>query len=186
MPRSPLFVALLLIAVATALRLAWAAALPVSTDEAYHWLYTVHPDVSYFDHPPMTMLVAKAGIALCGGVGSPVLPAARLRAAMRRYELVPVPLDRPLLRRCGRGVGATRIQCQPLPDSLRRTFRPSGLTAVLLLGADMVAGKRSCFLVQSRPQPRAMADRRRRVWRSDAEQVLRCTATGGAWCCLHC
>lgn len=67
MPRSPHFVALLLIAVATALRLAWAAALPVSTDEAYHWLYTVHPDVSYFDHPPMTMLVAKAGIALCGG-----------------------------------------------------------------------------------------------------------------------
>ena len=67
MPRSPLFVALLLIAVATALRLAWAAALPVSTDEAYHWLYTVHPDVSFFDHPPMTMLVAKAGIALCGG-----------------------------------------------------------------------------------------------------------------------
>ncbi len=67
MPQSPRMAAVLLIAVATALRLLWAAALPVSTDEAYHWLYTVHPDVSFFDHPPMTMLVAKAGIALCGG-----------------------------------------------------------------------------------------------------------------------
>ncbi len=59
--------AVLLIAVATLLRLGWAAAVPASTDEAYHWQYTRHPAVSYFDHPPMTMLVAKAGIALCGG-----------------------------------------------------------------------------------------------------------------------
>jgi len=56
-----------LIAVATLVRLGWAAALPASTDEAYHWQYTLHPALSYFDHPPMTMLVAKAGIALCGG-----------------------------------------------------------------------------------------------------------------------
>ena len=59
--------AVLLIAVATLVRLGWAAALPASTDEAYHWQYTLHPALSYFDHPPMTMLVAKAGIALCGG-----------------------------------------------------------------------------------------------------------------------
>ena len=56
-----------LIAVATLFRLGWAAALPATTDEAYHWQYTLHPALSYFDHPPMTMLVAQAGIAACGG-----------------------------------------------------------------------------------------------------------------------
>jgi 4-amino-4-deoxy-L-arabinose transferase-like glycosyltransferase len=56
-----------LIAVSTVLRLGWSAALEPSNDESYHWLYTVHPALSYFDHPPMTMWVAKAGIALCGG-----------------------------------------------------------------------------------------------------------------------
>ena len=56
-----------LIAISTAIRLLWSAFLPISNDEAYHWLYTTHPDLSYFDHPPMTMLVAKAGLLLCGG-----------------------------------------------------------------------------------------------------------------------
>jgi 4-amino-4-deoxy-L-arabinose transferase-like glycosyltransferase len=67
MPRSPRSAALLLIAVATALRLVWAAVFPILTDEAYHWQYTVHPAAGYFDHPPMTMLVAKAGLLACGG-----------------------------------------------------------------------------------------------------------------------
>ena len=57
----------LLIAVATLLRVGWCAALEPTTDEAYHWQYVLHPELSYFDHPPMTMLVARAGIAACGG-----------------------------------------------------------------------------------------------------------------------
>jgi len=47
--------------------LGWGAALEASNDEAYHYLYTTHPDLSYFDHPPMTAWVAKAGLWLCGG-----------------------------------------------------------------------------------------------------------------------
>ena len=56
-----------LILVSLILRLAWAAALETGQDEAYHFLYTVHPDWSYFDHPPMLMYVDRFGIALCGG-----------------------------------------------------------------------------------------------------------------------
>jgi 4-amino-4-deoxy-L-arabinose transferase-like glycosyltransferase len=56
-----------LIAVTAVLRLGWAAALEPSNDEAYHWLYTVHPALSYFDHPPMTMWVEKLGLTLCSG-----------------------------------------------------------------------------------------------------------------------
>lgn len=58
---------LVLIAVSTVLRLGWAAALEPTNDEAYHLLYTEHPALSYFDHPPMMMWVAKAGIVACGG-----------------------------------------------------------------------------------------------------------------------
>jgi len=56
-----------LIAFTTALRLIWAAILEPSNDESYHWLYTVYPDLSFFDHPPMTMVFVKLGLLLCGG-----------------------------------------------------------------------------------------------------------------------
>lgn len=58
---------LCLIVVTTLLRLGWAAALEPSNDESYHWLYAVHPALSYFDHPPMTMWVEQVGLAACGG-----------------------------------------------------------------------------------------------------------------------
>lgn len=56
-----------LLLVSLAFRLAWAASLETGQDEAYHFLYTVHPDWSYFDHPPMLMYIAKFGISVCGG-----------------------------------------------------------------------------------------------------------------------
>jgi hypothetical protein len=50
-----------------ALRLAWAASLGPGTDEAYHYLFAVHRDWSYFDHPPMLAVVESFGLALAGG-----------------------------------------------------------------------------------------------------------------------
>jgi len=57
---------LFLILLTLVLRLGWASVLETTNDESYHYLYTVHPDLSYFDHPPMTMWIAKAGLALGG------------------------------------------------------------------------------------------------------------------------
>jgi 4-amino-4-deoxy-L-arabinose transferase-like glycosyltransferase len=57
-----------LIAVATLLRLAWAASLGPGNDEAYYFLFTAHPDWSYFDQPPMVALVEAAGLVLSGGM----------------------------------------------------------------------------------------------------------------------
>jgi 4-amino-4-deoxy-L-arabinose transferase-like glycosyltransferase len=34
-------------------RLIIAWALPLSPQEAYYWVYSLHPDLSYFDHPPL-------------------------------------------------------------------------------------------------------------------------------------
>jgi 4-amino-4-deoxy-L-arabinose transferase-like glycosyltransferase len=57
----------ILIVTALVFRLVWGAVLEASNDESYHYLYTTHPALSYFDHPPMLMWVARAGILLCGG-----------------------------------------------------------------------------------------------------------------------
>ncbi len=56
-----------LIVVSGILRLAWAASIGPGNDEAYHYLFTIHPDLSYFDHPPMLALVEALGIALTTG-----------------------------------------------------------------------------------------------------------------------
>lgn len=57
-----------LILATSILRLGWAAGVEASNDEAYTYLYTVYPDWSQFDHPPMTMLVERLGLALFGSV----------------------------------------------------------------------------------------------------------------------
>jgi 4-amino-4-deoxy-L-arabinose transferase-like glycosyltransferase len=58
------------IAVSTALHLAWAAAIGPGNDEAYHYLFTVHRDWSYFDHPPMLAFVEALGVLAAGGTVS--------------------------------------------------------------------------------------------------------------------
>jgi 4-amino-4-deoxy-L-arabinose transferase-like glycosyltransferase len=61
-----------LIAVATLLRLAWAASLGPGNDEAYYFLFTAHPDWSYFDQPPMVAVVEAAGLVVSGGAATPL------------------------------------------------------------------------------------------------------------------
>jgi 4-amino-4-deoxy-L-arabinose transferase-like glycosyltransferase len=55
-----------LIAVSTLLRLVWAGCLGAVVDEPYYIQYILHPDWSYFDHPPMVALVGMPGLALAG------------------------------------------------------------------------------------------------------------------------
>lgn len=61
----------MLLAATAALRLALATGLGPGNDEAYYYLYTVHPDWSYLDHPPGVGWVEAAGLALSGGVVAP-------------------------------------------------------------------------------------------------------------------
>jgi hypothetical protein len=56
-----------LVLVGAILRLAWAAAMEPCNDEAYHYLFSVYPDWSFFDHPPMMMWVEWLGLSACGG-----------------------------------------------------------------------------------------------------------------------
>jgi hypothetical protein len=56
----------ILIVVSAAVRLICSSCLGLGNDEAYHFLYAVHPGLSYFDHPPMMAWVEMAGLALPG------------------------------------------------------------------------------------------------------------------------
>lgn len=55
-----------ILAALTLLRLALAAAVPASPEEAYHWNYARHLDWSYYDHPPMVAWVIAFGRAIAG------------------------------------------------------------------------------------------------------------------------
>ena len=57
---------LLLLAGLTALRLLVAAAVPLSPDEAYYWVWSRALAPGYLDHPPMVALWIRAGTALAG------------------------------------------------------------------------------------------------------------------------
>ncbi len=57
---------LLALAGLTLLRLLLAATIPLSPDETYYWLWSVHPQPGYYDHPPMVAYWIRAGTALLG------------------------------------------------------------------------------------------------------------------------
>jgi hypothetical protein len=56
----------ILIAVSGLIRLIAASSLGLGNDEAYHFLYAVHPALGYYDHPPMMAWIEMAGLALGG------------------------------------------------------------------------------------------------------------------------
>ncbi len=56
-------IAFLLVALAS---LWLAMTLPVFSQEAYYWTYSLHPDLSYFDHPPMVAWLIWLGTRLLG------------------------------------------------------------------------------------------------------------------------
>lgn len=49
-----------------ALRIAAAAFLPLSFDEAYYWLWSKHLALSYYDHPPLIAYAIRLGTAVFG------------------------------------------------------------------------------------------------------------------------
>jgi 4-amino-4-deoxy-L-arabinose transferase-like glycosyltransferase len=57
-----------IIGLSAALRLVLAGSLGAFTNESYYYLYAKHLDWGYFDHPPMTALVAALGLKLAGGI----------------------------------------------------------------------------------------------------------------------
>ncbi len=59
-----LFVLLLLIGLALRLGVMHSAVL--IPEEAYYWVYAQHPNMSYFDHPPMVAWVIRAGTLIFG------------------------------------------------------------------------------------------------------------------------
>ena len=54
------------IGILIALRFVAGAALPLSADEAYYWLWSKHLAAGYYDHPPAIAFLIRAGVTLFG------------------------------------------------------------------------------------------------------------------------
>jgi 4-amino-4-deoxy-L-arabinose transferase-like glycosyltransferase len=66
LPDVPARVAVAGLLALTVLRLAIAAAMPLSPDEAYYWVWSRALAPGYLDHPPMVALWVRAGTAIAG------------------------------------------------------------------------------------------------------------------------
>ncbi|MDI2090733.1 ArnT family glycosyltransferase [Commensalibacter oyaizuii] len=66
MKNSPFFWMCMGLMAITIVRVAIAANIPLSPDEAYYWIWSQRLDYSFYDHPPMVALWIKAGCFLWG------------------------------------------------------------------------------------------------------------------------
>ena len=57
---------IILLALALGLRVAAMVGAPLTPEEAYYWMYSQHPSLSYFDHPPMVAWTIWFGTQLFG------------------------------------------------------------------------------------------------------------------------
>ncbi|HTQ71890.1 MAG TPA: glycosyltransferase family 39 protein [Acidocella sp.] len=71
----------------TALRLALAAALPLTPDETYYFTWAKHLQPGYLDHPPMVALWIKLGTTLCGSTALGIRLLGPLAAALGSLAL---------------------------------------------------------------------------------------------------
>lgn len=74
--------ALALIAVSLALRWLYLGHAELIFDEMYYWVYTLHPALSYLDHPPLTAWLIAAGTAVFGDTAFGVRSATLVLAPM--------------------------------------------------------------------------------------------------------
>jgi len=58
--------AIALIVIASIVRLALAATVPLLPDETYYWEWSRHLAAAYFDHPPAIALLIRAGTTVFG------------------------------------------------------------------------------------------------------------------------
>jgi 4-amino-4-deoxy-L-arabinose transferase-like glycosyltransferase len=62
----PLWVAIIVIAAMTTLRIAYASLIDLRTDEAYYWTWSKEYALSFLDHPPMISWLIRFGTAIFG------------------------------------------------------------------------------------------------------------------------
>jgi 4-amino-4-deoxy-L-arabinose transferase-like glycosyltransferase len=91
---------ILLLAIGFILRNLIAIGLPPGFDEAYYYLYTLNPNWSYFDHPPLVALTAGLGVWLTGDVS---------QVSLRIGSLWTYTITLYLLYGCGRQLFSHRV-----------------------------------------------------------------------------
>ncbi len=116
--------ALVILIISSALvRLIAASALGLGNDEAYHYLYAVHPSLSYYDHPPLMAWVEMAGLSLAGGQAPTWALRIGFIALFAGSTWLLAQDHDPVLRRIGRIRGGVRSERDGILRSGRRDLR---------------------------------------------------------------
>ena len=102
-----------LIAVTAAARVLIAWTTGLCFGESYYFSCALRPSLSYFDHPPLSILIASVSLAL-GGERQPPPAPRPVHRALRGHHLAPVPARAPALRRVGGVLGGA--PAEPLAD----------------------------------------------------------------------
>ncbi len=71
----------------TFFRLIYIAFIPITPQEAYYWYYSLHPDFSYFDHPPAAAYSIWLGVKLFGNTSFGVKFMATVWSALTMFVL---------------------------------------------------------------------------------------------------
>lgn len=127
--------ALILLIIASALlRLLAAGVLGLGNDEAYHFLYAVHPAFSYYDHPPMLAWIESVGLNLLSSPFS-ILALRGLHHPFCRFHGPDVAGRGALVRPSCRLPRRVRAQCHGLLRAGRLDLCPARRTPLVLLAA---------------------------------------------------
>ncbi|TMQ70346.1 MAG: phospholipid carrier-dependent glycosyltransferase [Candidatus Eisenbacteria bacterium] len=107
------------------LRLALAALIPLGDDEGYYWVWSRHPALGYFDHPPFVAWLAGASVQLLGvsrfAMRLPFVLLGTATALLLRRLVCDVTADRRLADRA-----ALLVQITPIHFGLGLLVAPDG------------------------------------------------------------
>ena len=102
-----------LIAVTAAARVLIAWTTGLCFGESYYFSCALHPSLSYFDHPPLSILIGEPEPGARRRARPPPAPRP-VHRALRRHHVAPVPARAPALRRVGGVLGGA--PAEPLAD----------------------------------------------------------------------
>lgn len=85
--------AAVVIAIAVALKLAYALQVELWPEETYYWMYSRHLDFGYLDHPPMVAWLIRLGTLLCGDTALGVRAGALASGALASVFVYAVTRD---------------------------------------------------------------------------------------------
>ena len=175
---SPEAATLWLIAVSGALRFAAGSWAGLCYGESYYFACAHHPSLGYFDHPPLSILLATASLHVAGDVGPPRSPLA-VHRAVRGDDVAAVPPRPEALRRMARLLRRAPHEPRARLLAERGDLPPARRAAHVLLARVRLVSRASPAGASLQPADHVVGRGRSDAGPRAAQQVHRSVPGGG-------